>query len=309
MSVRHAPRGAEELPAPGTAVADLHAHTCRSDGVLEPVELVRQAVACGVRLLAIADHDNLAACRELTAPGAPPLPEGLELVPAVEINAVTHDLAIDLPESELHVLGLGVDPDDEAFEALLSAQRSARRVRFGAMVDRLRAIGLAVDQELDGLDLGRDDALGRPTLARALVEAGHAASVEDAFTRILGHGQPGYVARRGMGPVEAIRAIRAAGGLASLAHFPEAPRAMPLLRELQAEGLDGIESHHRSFDEPTRAAVAEVARELGLVETGGTDYHGDYGPYAEAHAGFVLPDELVAGVRAALRTRERPARP
>lgn len=311
MSVRHQPRDPDSAPAPppGTATADLHAHTTRSDGVLEPIELVAQAAACGIRLFAIADHDNLAAYRELTAPGVPALPAGLELVPAVEINAVTRGIALDLPEGELHVLGLGVDPGDESFEELLSSQRSARRVRFAAMVERLRAIGLPVDPHLEDLDPGSDDALGRPTLARALVAAGHATSVEDAFTRILGQGQPGYVPRRGMGPVDAIRAIRAAGGLASLAHFAEAPVAITLLRELQAQGLDGIESHHRSFDEATRAAVGEVARALGLVETGGTDYHGDFGPYTESHADLVMPDELVADVRDALRTRGRPARP
>ncbi len=277
--------------------------------MLEPAELVRQAHAAGVRLFAIADHDNLAAYRELTAPGADPLPAGLDLVPAVEINAVTRDLDLDLPEGELHILGIGVDPADEAFEATIAAQRGARRLRFTATVARLREIGLPVDAHLPEGVMESDDALGRPTLARALVAAGHAASVEDAFRRILGHGLPGYVPRTGMGPVEAIRAIRAAGGLASVAHFWEAPERVPLLRELIGEGLDGLETHHRTFDPETREAMAATARLLGLVETGGTDYHGDLGPYAGSHAGLVMPDELVAGLRAALRTRGWPARP
>ena len=298
MTLRHAPGPDDDEPlVPGDAVADVHAHTTRSDGVLEPAELVRQAYDAGVRLFAIADHDNLAAYRELTAPGAAPLPADLDLVPAVEINAVTHGLALDLSEGELHVLGIGVDPADDAFEAALASQRGARRVRFHATVDRLRQIGLGIDAQVDELDLSGDDALGRPTIARALVRAGHAESVEDAFQRLLGHGQPGYVPRTGLGPVAAIRAIRAAGGLASVAHFWQAPDRVPLLRELMGEGLDGLESHHRSFDEETRAAVGETARSLGLVETGGTDYHGDLGPYAGAHAGLVMPDELVAGLR------------
>src|SRR5204863_8798660 len=124
-------------------------------------------------------------------------------------------------------------------------------------------------------------------------------SVEDAFQRILSWGKPGYVPRTGLGPAEAIRAIRAAGGIASLAHFSEAPTRVPLLRELMAEGLDGLESHHRSFDEATREAVGGVARSLGLIETGGTDYHGDLGTYAESHAGLVMPDELVRAFRVA----------
>ncbi len=300
MSARHQPR-ADDAPIPaGTATTDVHTHTTRSDGVLEPAELVRQAAATGVRLFAIADHDNLAAYRELVAQGADPLPAGMELVPAVEINSVTVGLELDLPDGELHVLGIGVDPDDERFEAALAMQRGARRVRFQATVDRLREIGLPVDAQIAQLDLSADDALGRPTLARALMAAGFADSVDDAFKRIIGHGMPGYVPRTGLGPVEAIHAIRAAGGLSSLAHFAEAPRRVPLLRELVTEGLEGLESHHRSFDAGTRDAVGAVARELGLVETGGTDYHGDLGPYAEAHAELVMPDDLVAGLRTAL---------
>ncbi len=300
MTARHLPKDRDETFVPGTATTDVHTHTTRSDGVLEPDELVRQAFAAGVRLFAIADHDNLAAFRELTAPGAAPLPPGLELVPAVEINAVTRGLGLSLAEGELHVLGIGVDPDDEAFEAALASQRGARRTRFFAAVDRLREIGMPVDAQVEQLDLSADDALGRPTLARALMAAGFAESVEDAFARIIGHGMPGYIPRTGLVPVEAIRAIRAAGGLASLAHFAEAPSRVPLLRELIPEGLNGLESHHRSFDEETRAAVGAVARSLKLVETGGSDYHGDLGPYAETHAELVMPAELVAGLRAAI---------
>jgi hypothetical protein len=309
VAQRHVPPAGAAALVPGDAVADVHTHTSRSDGVLEPAELVRQAHAAGVRLFAIADHDNLAGYRELTARGADPLPDGLDLVPAVEINAVTRGLDADLPEGELHVLGIGVDPWDDAFEAAIAAQRGARRVRFTATVTRLREIGLAVDEHLAPGILESDDALGRPTLARALVAAGHAESVEDAFRRILGHGLPGYVPRSGMGPAEAIRAIRAAGGLASVAHFGEAPQRLPLMRELVAEGLDGLETHHRSFDAETRAAMSAAARLLGLVETGGTDYHGDLGPYAESHAGLVMPDALVEGLREGLRQRGWPARP
>lgn len=308
MSLRHAPRPDDAEPfVPGDAVADVHAHTTRSDGVLEPAELVRQAHEAGVRLFAIADHDNLAAYRELTARGAAPLPPGLVLVPAVEINAVTRGMGLDLLEGELHVLGIGVDPADDAFEAALVAQRGSRRTRFFATVDRLRDIGLPVDPQIAELDLGGDDALGRPTLARALMRAGFAESVEDAFRRILAHGQPGYVPRTGLAPVEAIRAIRTAGGLASIAHFRDAPDQVPLLRELVDEGLDGLESHHRSFEADTRDAVGATARALGLVETGGTDYHGDLGPYAESHAGLVMPDGLVARLRRALGPWADPA--
>jgi len=304
---RHTPAPAGTVFTPGSATADLHAHTTRSDGTLEPGELVRQAAAAGITLFAIADHDNLAAYRELTRPGADPLPAGLTLVPAVEINAVTRDTSLDLPEGELHVLGIGVNPFDEAFEAAIAEQRGARKRRFAAAVERLREIGCPVDAHLPEGITESDDALGRPTLARALIAAGFASSVQDAFDRIIGHGCPGYVPRTGLDPAGAIRAIRAAGGLASLAHFSQAPERTDLLRGLMEQGLDGLETHHRSFDDVTRARMRPVAAALGLVETGGTDFHGDHGPYAEAHAGLVMPGDVVAGLRSALATRRHPA--
>lgn len=281
---------------PGPSPADLHTHTLRSDGVLPADQLVAAAVACGVATLAIADHDTLAGYREVVAGG---LPAGLTLIPAVEINAlVTRDLG--LWEGELHILGYGMDPDDDAFEATLAAQRAQRRIRFDRTVDRLRDLGLGIDAEVATLVGDGNDALGRPTVARALIAAGHATTVEDAFRRLIGHGCPGYVPRQGLGPAEAIDAIRAAGGLPALAHFREAPERPEVLRELVDAGLGGLEVYYRTFDRPTVAAVGQVAASLGLLRTGGTDYHGDTGSYAESHAQCWVPaeaaDELLARV-------------
>lgn len=279
----------------GRSIVDLHTHTTRSDGVLEPERLVADVAASGVRTLSITDHDSLAAYREVTAAGL--LPADLELVPGVEINA----LARGIPNvDELHVLGFGVDPDDEAFEATLSRQRVARRVRFERTVARLREIGLPIDDQIALLDLSRDDALGRPTIGRALMAAGHATSVEDAFKRLIGHGGPAYVARDGLGPVDAIRAITAAGGLASLAHFWDAPVRIELLRELRDDGLRGLEVHHLSFLPEVAAQIGAVATALALVPTGGTDFHGDTSTYSEAHAALAVPDSVVLGIRTAL---------
>ena len=297
--VRHGPRRPGPAPGGDPSVVDLHTHTTRSDGVLEPEVLVAEVAAAGVRTLAITDHDSLAAFREVTAANA--VPPTIELIPGIEINA----LARGIPHvDELHVLGFGVDPDDEAFEATLARQRAARRVRFERTVARLREIGLAIDDQVAMLDLSRDDALGRPTIGRALMAAGHAASVEDAFSRLIGHGGPAYVPRDGLGPVDAIRAITAAGGLAALAHFWEAPVQVDLLRELRDEGLRGLEVHHASFLPENAAAIGEVATALALVPTGGTDYHGDTLTYAEAHAALVVPDVVASGLQRALG-RER----
>ena len=289
-SPRHRPRRRGDVPpiaGAGPSTVDLHTHTLRSDGVLEPADLVAAVAAAGVRTLAITDHDNLAAWRDIRNGGA--TPAGLELIPGVEINALAR--GIPLTDGELHILGFGMDPDDDAFESALAKQRSARRIRFERTVARLREIGMPIEEHLAHLDLTRDDALGRPTIGRALIAAGHVTSVEDAFRRIIGWGGPAYVQREGMGPREAIEAIRAAGGVPVLAHFSEAPSQIPLLRELRDMGLAGLEVYYISFERNTVQLVAAVARELGFIATGGSDYHGDTSTYAEAHAELRVPDE------------------
>jgi len=279
----------------GASTVDLHTHTLRSDGVLEPPELLRAAADVGIRTLAITDHDTLGAYRELGAAGA--IPAEVELIPGVEINALAGDIRLEW--GELHILGFGMDADDDAFEAALARQRAARRIRFERTVERLREIGLSVDNELAHLDRTRDDALGRPTIGRALMAAGHATSVDDAFRRLIGWGGPAYVQREGMGPRQAIEAIRSANGVPVLAHFSEAPSQMPLLRELREIGLAGLEVYYITFDRDTVALVGAVARELGLLATGGSDYHGDTTTYAEAHAALHVPDSVAVSLRAA----------
>lgn len=278
---------------PGPSSVDLHTHTRRSDGILDPAFLLREAAAAGVTTLALTDHDTLAGFRDVVTAGA--VPAAMTVIPGVEINAlVTRDLG--LWEGELHILGFGVDPDDAAFEAALAGQRAQRRIRFDRTVERLRELGLGIDAQVDALATDGDDALGRPTIARALIAAGHAESVEDAFRRLLGHGCPAYVPRLGLGPVEAIEAIRAAGGLPALAHFREAPEREGMLRELVDAGLGGLEVFYRTFDQDIVDAVGEIARNLGLVATGGTDYHGDTGSYAESHAQIWVPPEAADAV-------------
>jgi 3',5'-nucleoside bisphosphate phosphatase len=298
---RHDPLPPERSTAPaGPSPVDLHTHTTRSDGVMAPAALVDAAFAVGVRTLSLTDHDTLAGYRDVVAAGA--VPAGMTLIPGVEINAlVTRDLG--LWEGELHILGYGMDPADDEFEVAMAAQRDQRRRRFARTVELLRALGMPIDEQVALLAPGDDDALGRPTIARALMAAGFAASVEDAFARIIGHGAPGDVRRKGLGPTEAIAVIRAAGGLPVLAHFREAPTRPEILDELIEAGLAGLEVYYRSFDPATVDALAMVAAERGLLATGGSDYHGDLGPYAESHAALWVPPEVEAALSAWLAAR------
>lgn len=298
-----ATKGEPVIP-PHPSRVDLHTHSCRSDGVLEPVELVAAAAAVGVQVLALADHDTLAGARELTAAGRPALP--LELLPAVEINSVAAGIP-RLWEGELHILGLGVDPNDESFEAILERQRGFRVTRFKRIVDLLRQLGYPVDEQANRLLAGQGAAsgasLGRPQIARCLVAAGYASTVDDAMRRLLGRGKPAYVPRDGLGPMEAISAIRAAGGLPSLAHFADACARRELVEELTRSGLGGLEVHYRHFDRDTVVDLAAVARELRLAPTGGSDYHGDGETYAEAHSALYVPDEDATNLFALLGRR------
>jgi predicted metal-dependent phosphoesterase TrpH len=301
------PADPDRVVPPAPSSIDLHTHTTRSDGLVPPADLVPSAFDAGVRLLAITDHDSLAGYREVTAARA--VPAGLTLLSGVEINAIVpRDLG--LWEGELHILGFGMNPEDEPFEAALAGQRDRRRERFERMVVRLRELGLPIDDQLANRSPADVDALGRPTVARAMIAAGYVQSVDDAFSRYLSWGKPAYVARTGLDPVGAIRTIRSAGGLPVLAHFSEAPARVPVLRELIDAGLGGLEVYYRSFDAPTVFAVGEVANALALVATGGTDYHGDFGPYAESHAMLWVPPEVGPRVQAAIeavsRARARP---
>jgi 3',5'-nucleoside bisphosphate phosphatase len=295
VAARHTRRPTPPTDADASTV-DLHTHTLRSDGVLQPVALVGAVAAAGIRTLAITDHDTLAAYRELVDDRA--VPASIELIAGVEINALAK--GIRLADGELHILGFGMDPGDDAFEAALAKQRSARKVRFERTVALLREVGMPIDAHLAHIDLTRDDALGRPTIARALIAGGYAKSVEDAFNRLIGWGGPGYVQREGMGPREAIEAIAAAGGIPVLAHFSEAPGQMPLLRELTALGLAGLEVYYISFPPETVTMVGAVAKTLRLLATCGSDYHGDTSTYAEAHAAIHVPSAVGDGLRAAI---------
>jgi predicted metal-dependent phosphoesterase TrpH len=293
----HAP--AERRVPPTPATMDLHCHTSRSDGILTPSELAVAVGAAGIRLVAITDHDTLAGVRDLRRSNAEP--PGLEVLPGIELNSVLPERA-ELGEGEVHVLGIGVDADDDELEAALVRQRGSRRLRFERMVRRLRELDLPVDAALERQPATNDDdALGRPRIARAMITAGYATSIEDAFSRFLSRGRPAYVPRLGLNAIESIRAIRSAGGLASLAHFAEAPEQIGFLRELIEAGLNGLEVYYRAYELPVVEGLRKVARDLRLVMTGGTDFHGDRETYAEAQAQLWIPDEIEPGLRAGLR--------
>jgi 3',5'-nucleoside bisphosphate phosphatase len=249
----------------------------------------------GMRLVAISDHDTLAGHAELRAAGLGqrPSPQGPRLIAGLEINTVLDDSptwgGMGRDGEELHILGYGIAIDDPDLAATLLRQREGRRARLLLTLDALRRAGSPVDAEIAALGLHDVESLGRPHVARALVAAGHAESVDDAFDRFLGHGRPCYVPRQGIGPLEAVTAIVAAGGIASLAHAPAAPDRAGAVDRLMDRGMTALEVYHRSFDARDVRRMAAFATDRGLLATGGSDYHGDTMDYAETQATTFVP--------------------
>lgn len=259
---------------------DLHSHTTASDGVLSPAALLDAAAAAHLTVLAITDHDTIAGYLDAARlPGGRPL----ELVAAIEISAV-HD------GRDVHVLGYFLDPSSSRLMEFLETQRGDRRRRVLEMTDRLRALGHAIDPQpiLEACARGRS--VGRPQIADALVAAGHVRSRDEAFRRFLEHGGPAFVPRRGASPAEVVRIIHDARGLASIAH-PGVHNRDHLIESLAADGLDAIEARHSDHDEATEEHYRGMARRLGLLVTGGSDFHGHASHRASALGIVTLPPD------------------
>jgi predicted metal-dependent phosphoesterase TrpH len=279
---------------------DLHTHSTCSDGVLTPRELYAAMTEAGLWLAALSDHDTLEGYRELRAAGLGDGTAGTgpRLLPAIEIDAVRSP-ELDPWPGDVHILGYGIDPAAPALERVLLQLRDWRRERFLVCLDRLRAAGAAVDDALPNDIEDPAASAGRPHLARALIAKGLATDVDDAFERWLKPGRPGFAPKKGIGPRAAIEAIRAAGGLAVLAHSPGVVDDPARLGPLRDWGLTGMEVYyfggHRAGDFfPTSIipAMAKVAHDHGLLATGGSDYHGDGMSYLEKQALAYVPDEV-----------------
>jgi predicted metal-dependent phosphoesterase TrpH len=246
---------------------------------------------CGLEVVAISDHDTLNGLRAVREEGA----NGPKLIPAVEINSIADrtlvELGVELEEGELHMLGYGVDTEDVDFIRAMECQRDARRVRLMMIIDALRTLGKPIDEQIAPV-LASDEALGRPHIARAMVAAGYVESVQQAFDEWIDRNGPAYIARQGMKTRAAMDAIIAAGGLPVLAHYPAAPEQPQLMELLMAWGLRGLEVYYRRFTTPTVHKMVEYAASLGLLATGGSDYHGDTMSYAEAQRTTYVPREV-----------------
>lgn len=244
---------------------DLHTHTTASDGTYAPAELVREAARRGVRVLAVTDHDSVDAVVPAIAAARQHAP--LEIVPGIEINT-------DEPGGEVHVLGYFLDHEAGWLLDLLREFREERAARVHRIVERLAALGCPIDAE-EVLALVAEGSAGRPHVAQVMVRRGYVGTVREAFDRFLAAGKPGYVPHRKVTPREACEIIRRASGLAVVAHpcFHPDPEAM--IRSLADAGvLDGVECYYAEHSPEQTAQMLALCRGLGLVPTGGSDFHG-----------------------------------
>lgn len=246
------------------AKGDFHLHSTASDGVHSPTSVVETAAARGLTALALTDHDTTDGLAEARA-AADRL--GLQLVPGIELST-------DLGKADVHLLGYGLDIDSKPLQEFLRWQREGRLARVQTIVRILRENGMPIEVDRV-LQIAGEATVGRPHVARALLEKGYVASVQEAFDLWLGNGKPADVNREKLVPEDAIRLIHENGGVVFVAHaifigddYPEA------VESLARWGLDGIETYYKHYDAGTIRAHERLAARLGLAKSGGSDYHG-----------------------------------
>lgn len=267
---------------------DLHMHSTFSDGVHTPAALIAMAKSKGLWGLALTDHDSIDGFPELEAAART---AGLEVMTGVELSC-------EYNQRDLHVLGYGVDPHNEKLQVLLREFRDARERRGMLIVEKLAEQGVRIDPSAVMRKAG-PGALGRPHIAEALIEAGYVVDHAQAFARYIGEGCPAYVDKFKMPPRQAVAAIQAAGGLAFIAHPGYYMEDFDAFLRLLDEGFDGVEVFHPYHIPPVTARLLALARDRGLLISGGSDFHGfagrdNMGEPTVSHALFERIQEKLA---------------
>ncbi len=289
---------------PAMDTCDLHTHSTASDGTASPRQVVRLAKQAGLRAVALTDHDTLAGIPD-AADEARHL--GVELVPGCEIS-------LDGVPGTFHMVGLGVDPADAVLGGRLDFVRIGRESRNAEILGKLVALGHGITMEEVAAEAG-GDVIGRPHFARVLVKRGVVKDFKEAFDRFLGKGRQAYADRERLPLPEAIDAIHGAGGSAVLAHPYTVAHHDPAvyeawLVEMAAAGLDGIETLYTEHSSRDVEHYRGLARRCGLLESGGSDFHGDNKANTDVGSGkggLRIPYAFWEALRD--RARARPGKP
>ncbi len=260
---------------------DLHMHTTFSDGSLSPEELVAMAIENGLEAIAITDHDNTQSY--LPAIEAAKDTE-LEIIPGIEINTWWHD-------HEIHILGYYIDPENEYLQEVCQEHNIAREEQIKNFVQLMQKHGKVKISVEDIQSYSRPGGtIGRPHVAKAIVEKGGAVNISEAFRRFLVPTAPTYHRRTTVTPHEAVEAIYESGGIAVIAHPGDMEIIEDLATDLMNYGLRGIEAYHRSHSSVEIEFHCSLAERLGLIVTGGTDFHGTADVYPQSLSRLHLPD-------------------
>lgn len=273
---------------------DLHLHTTFSDGSRTPTDVLALARKAQVSAVAITDHDTVAGLPEAIAAGRS---LGIEVVPGIELSS-------RWGETELHILGYFLEWNDQVFQRQLTRFQDARHVRNPRIIEKLNALGIDITYD-EVRTLAGNDSVGRPHIARVLIEKGYVTSAKEAFDRYLADGAAAHVPRELPDPREAIAIIRAAHGIPVLAHPSWLDRSEGITKiceQLKAAGLGGLEVHYSSHRPEQTSAYLDVARRLDLLVTGGSDFHGVTKPDIEVGIGrgqLKVPEAILEPLRKA----------
>ena len=261
---------------------DLHTHSTASDGSDTPSELLEKMRSAGLAAGALTDHDTVSGLEEFLRASEG---TGFLAVPGVELST-------RLRGKEIHIVGLFIDPASEALKSFLRDRREERIRRNTEMIRKLRENGFEITEE-EVFAEADGESVGRPHMARVLLSKGYFSDMREAFSRCLGRNAPCYVPRESVPPEEAVRIIRASGGLSVWAHpilAASSRSAMRrVLRELVPAGLAGLETRYSLYKESDREAAKSMAVEFGLLESGGSDYHGRNQPGIELGRALEIP--------------------
>ena len=269
---------------------DLHIHSTYSDGTLTPAELVREAARLELTAIALTDHDCTDGVPELMRAQEEEGKGAVTCLSGVEISA-------EVPHGTMHMLGYMVDPGNATLADALVKIRGGREERNHRILEKLNAMGLALTwDEVSGF--ASVDVVGRPHFARAMASRGYVSSTGAAFDRYLGKGKCAYVDRFRLSPEDSIGVIKAAGGVAVLAHPSTLDLGGAALRRrvehLSDAGLGGIEVYYAEYSDRQSRSYRALARDCGLIATGGSDFHGATNPAVTMGYGFGklhVPDE------------------
>jgi predicted metal-dependent phosphoesterase TrpH len=254
----------EAIPfSDASRLVDLHTHSTFSDGTLSPYTLVAEAASQGLRVLALTDHDTLAGLPEAIRAATD---ARIELIPGVELST-------DAGSFEVHILGYYTDPNDDALNAALADLAAQRVTRIERIVGRLAVLGVPIAMDRV-LAIAGSGTVGRPHVARAMIEQGYVQTVSEAFDRFLGSGRPAFVPRARKLPEDSVQLLQTSRAIPVLAHPLSSGDVEGTLRRLVPAGLLGMEVYYGEYSLETRHDLAQIARHWDLIPTGGSDFHG-----------------------------------